>query len=71
MVIVQDGKMTLETDEATYDKKSDRILAPNAVKIKGDKINLEGVGMEVIVSSKDIRLLTRTKTLLEPKKKDA
>ena len=67
VVIVQDNKTTLETDQANYDKAKDLVTAPNLVKVTSDKMTLEGIGMEVVVSTKDIRLLKQTKTLLEPK----
>lgn len=71
VVIVQDNEITINTDQATYDKAKDLVVAPNLVKITGDKLNLEGMGMEVTVSTKDMRLLKSTKTLLEPKESKA
>ena len=67
VIIVQDNKTTLMTDQASYDKLKDLITAPNLVKISDEKMNLEGIGMEVKVSTKEIRLLQQTKTLIEPK----
>lgn len=67
VVIVQDNKTTLETELATYDKAKDTIVAPDFVKVSGDKMYLEGIGMEVLVTSKDIRLLKQTKTIIESK----
>lgn len=69
VVITQDNTTTLETDQASYDKTKDLVTAPNLVKVTGDKMQLEGIGMEVTVSTKDIKLLKQTKTLIEPKEK--
>jgi LPS export ABC transporter protein LptC len=67
VIIVKDNKMTLECDQASYDKAKDLISAPNLVKISGENMTLQGIGMEVTVSTKIIKLLRQTETKLEPK----
>lgn len=66
-IVIVDGTTQLECQQAIYDKAKDLIIAPDLVKITGDKMALEGIGMEVKVSSKEIKLLKQTKTSLEPK----
>lgn len=63
--------LELRTDEATYDKASDRISAPGAVTIVGNEIDVRGIGMEVDVAPQRIRLLDDVRTVLrnEPKAK--
>lgn len=67
VVIVQDNKTTLKTEQANYDKAKDSVFAPGLVTVVGEKMSLEGIGMEVLISSKDIRLLKQTRTVLESK----
>jgi LPS export ABC transporter protein LptC len=67
VVIVQNKTTTIETEAASYDKLSGLVTSDQPVKIIGDKMILEGVGMEVEVESKEVKILTQTKTIIEPK----
>jgi LPS export ABC transporter protein LptC len=63
-VIVWIDDLELRTDEATYDRATDRINAPGAVSIIGNEINVHGIGMEVDVAPQKIRLLDDVRTIL-------
>lgn len=63
-VVVWIDDLELRTDEATYDRASDRISAPGPVSIVGREIDVHGVGMEVDVAPQRIRLLDDVRTVL-------
>ncbi|HEV7730952.1 MAG TPA: LPS export ABC transporter periplasmic protein LptC [Candidatus Binatia bacterium] len=56
--------LELHTEEANYDRASDRISAAGPVSIKGKAIDVNGVGMEVDVEPQRIRLLAEVRTVL-------
>jgi LPS export ABC transporter protein LptC len=64
-VVVWIEDLELHTDEATYDRASDRITAPGPVSIVGKEIDVHGVGMEVDVAPQRIRLLDDVRTVLK------
>src|SRR5262249_32062129 len=63
-VVVRLDDMQLETDEATYDRASDRITTASPVTLRGKTMDLHGRGMEVEVGPQRIRLLTEVHTIL-------
>ncbi len=67
VVIIQNKTTTIETDRAIYNRLEGMVRSPGPVKVTGDKIILEGIGMEVEVESKLVKILEQTKTLIEPK----
>ncbi|MFQ5904147.1 MAG: LPS export ABC transporter periplasmic protein LptC, partial [Candidatus Binatia bacterium] len=56
----------LRTDEALYDKSKNQLVLPGRVTVKGDGLELEGVGMEIALQEEKIRLLQRVRTKLQP-----
>lgn len=52
----------LETEEASYLKAKDQVVAPGKVTLKSDGLELEAVGMEIILDEEKIRLLHEVKT---------
>ncbi len=56
----------LRTDEALYLKSKNRVLLPGKVTIKGDGLEVEGVGMEISLEDEKIRLLQKVRTKLQP-----
>ena len=56
----------LNTDEILYLKSTNQMVLPGKVTVKGDGMELEGVGMEIVLDEEKIRLLKKVKTKLEP-----
>lgn len=52
----------LETEEASYLKSKDQVVAPGKVTLKSDGMELEAVGMEITLGQEKIRLLHDVKT---------
>jgi LPS export ABC transporter protein LptC len=63
-VAVHFDDLQLETEEATYDRVSDRITTPGAVTLRGRTVELRGRGMEVHVGPQRVRLLSDVATTL-------
>lgn len=56
----------LQTDEIVYQNSTNRLFAPGKVTLKGDGLELEGVGMEIGLQDEKIRLLQKVRTRLQP-----
>lgn len=56
----------LHMDEIHYLKSTNQVVAPGKVTLKGDGLELEGVGMEIALQDEKIRLLQKVKTRLQP-----
>jgi LPS export ABC transporter protein LptC len=56
-VRVEGAGYVVETDNATYERERDVIVAPGAVRIVGDRLTLVGSKMEVGVSTRRLTLL--------------
>jgi len=54
--------LTLHSDAATYERSSDRITVPGAVRIDGDTLQVTGEGMEVDVAPRVMRVLRSVRT---------
>ncbi len=55
-----------QTDEILYFKSKDQVVSPGKVTLKGDGLELEGVGMEIALQDEKIRLLQKVKTKIQP-----
>lgn len=67
-VRVQYGGFVLNTDEILYLKGKNQVVLPGKVAVKGDGIQLEGVGMEIALDDEKMRLLKKVKTRIEPQR---
>ncbi len=56
----------LNTDEVLYLQAKNQVLLPGKVTVKGDGMELEGIGMEMNLDDEKMRLLNKVKTRLEP-----
>ncbi len=56
----------LNTDEIIYLKSKDQVVLPGKVTLKGNGLEVEGVGMEIALQDEKIRLLQRVKTKFQP-----
>ena len=56
--------LEMRTDKARYDHAADRIAAPGAVTIHGKTLDVKGMGLEVDVTPKRMRLLSEVHTVL-------
>ncbi len=59
-------RFVLKTKEIVYLQKQGQIISQSKVTIKGDGIELEGVGAEISLRDKKIRLQGDVKTRIEP-----
>lgn len=55
-------------DEILYLSGKNRVVSRGRVSLKGDGVELEGVGMEMDLEDEKIRLLQKVKTRLQPEK---
>lgn len=56
----------LETEEASYLKAKNQVVAPGKVNLKNAGLELEAVGMEIALGEEKIRLLNGVKTRFHP-----
>ena len=63
-VVVKIDDLEMHTDEATYDRARDLISAPGAVTVRGNTLDVKGLGMEVRVAPQQIRLLEDVHTVM-------
>jgi LPS export ABC transporter protein LptC len=63
VVLVIDD-LELRTAEAFYDHAKDRISAPGAVTIHGKTLDVQGLGLEVEVTPRTMRLLSQVHTVV-------
>jgi len=59
---------TFNTDELLYFKSKDQVVSPGKVTLKGEGMELEGVGMEIAIQDEKLHLAQNVKTKLEPNK---
>ena len=55
----------LNTDEVLYLQSKNQVILPGKVSVKGDGMELEGVGMEINLDDEKMRLLNKVKTRIE------
>lgn len=55
----------LSLDEFLYLKNENQVVSPGKVALKGDGLELEGVGMEISLQDEKIRLLRQVRTKLQ------
>jgi LPS export ABC transporter protein LptC len=63
-VVLLLDELEFRTDEAMYDHAADRIAAPGIVTIHGKTLDVRGLGLEVDVTPKRVRLLRDVHTVL-------
>lgn len=56
----------LETGEAFYLRAQERVVLPGRVKVKGEGLEAEGVGMEIALAEEKLRFLKEVRTRLVP-----
>ena len=56
----------LKTEEVLYLKGKNQVLLPGKVTVKGDGMELEGVGMEINLDDEKMRLLQKVRTKIVP-----
>lgn len=69
VIISLDNDMTLKTEEADYDYETEKVFCPSNVHIKTDLIETMGVGLEAWLKTKEVRLLTKVRSVITPAKK--
>lgn len=67
-VRIQYRGFILKTDEILYLKGKNQVVMPGKVAVKGDGLELEGVGMEIALDDEKMRLLQKVRTRIEPQK---
>lgn len=67
-VRVSYGGFVLNSEEVMYLKSKNQITLPGKVAIKGDGMELEGVGMQITLDDERLRLLAQVKTKIEPER---
>lgn len=65
-VTVDVDDLSLETPEATYDRATDVITAPDVVTLRGRTLDVRGRGMELQVGPQHVRLLDAVHTVVRP-----
>ena len=58
----------LKTEEILYLKSKNQVLLPGKVTVKGESLELEGIGMEINLDDEKMRLLSKVRTKLEPER---
>ncbi|MEK7334001.1 MAG: LPS export ABC transporter periplasmic protein LptC [Candidatus Binatota bacterium] len=58
----------LKTEEILYLKSKNQVLLPGKVTVKGDSLELEGIGMEINLDDEKMRMLNKVRTKLEPER---
>ena len=58
----------LNTEEMLYLKSKNQVVLPGKVSVKGDGMELEGVGMEISLDDEKMRLLQKVRTKLVPER---
>ena len=58
--------LSFETTEATYDRATDLITAPDFVTLRGRSLDVRGRGMELHVGPQHVRLLDQVHTVVRP-----
>ncbi|OGQ67020.1 MAG: LPS export ABC transporter periplasmic protein LptC [Deltaproteobacteria bacterium RIFCSPLOWO2_12_55_13] len=58
----------LKTEEILYLKSKNQVLLPGKVTVKGDSLELEGIGMEINLDDEKMRMLSKVRTRLEPER---
>lgn len=58
----------LNTEEILYLKSKNQMVLPGKVNVKGDGMELEGVGMEINLDDEKMRLLQKVRTKLVPER---
>ena len=69
VIISLDNDMTLKTEEADYDYETEKVFCPSDVHIKTDLIETMGVGLEAWLKTKEVKLLTKVRSVITPAKK--
>ena len=63
-VVLLLDELEFRTEQALYDNATDRIAAPGVVTIRGKTLDVRGLGLEVDVTPKRVRLLREVHTVL-------
>lgn len=66
-IAVQFGDYVMETAEARYEAEGDRIIAPGAVRIRGQEFDLRGERMEIDVRGQHLTLARQIDMTLWPR----
>ncbi len=61
-------RFVLNSEEVVYLKSKNEITLPGKVVVKGDGMELEGVGMQIALDDEKLRLLAQVKTKIEPER---
>ena len=56
----------LQTEKILYQKEKDEVVLPGKVSLKGEGLELEGVGMTIALQDQKLRLQSNVKTKIEP-----
>jgi len=56
----------LQTEKILYQREKDEVVLPGKVSLKGDGLELEGVGMTIALQDQKLKLQSQVKTKIEP-----
>lgn len=56
----------LKTEKILYQREKDEVVLPGKVSLKGEGLELEGVGMTIALQDQRLRLRSNVKTKIEP-----
>ncbi len=56
----------LQTEKILYQRDKDQVFLPGKVSLKGEGLELEGVGMTIALQDQKLRLQSKVKTKIEP-----
>jgi len=59
---------TFSTEEVIYQKDKEQVYSPGKIFLKGEGLQLEGIGMELALKDEKLKLLKRVKSKIEPAK---
>jgi LPS export ABC transporter protein LptC len=58
----------LETGKVLYSKNRNQVMMPGRVKVTGEGLEFEGVGMEITLDQEKLRLLQNVRSRMEPER---
>lgn len=65
--VIRDDEITVETDQAEYDKLKGQVHAAGLVRLTSPTFDVSGVGLEVEVAPQIVRLLSSVESVVKPR----
>ena len=64
--VVENDELVIDTEQAVYDKTSNSVTAPGAVKLTSPSFDISGIGLEAQVDTQYVRLLSNVESVIRP-----